>query len=61
MIAQPAEEAIGGARNMLKDGLYTRFPKPDFALALHCTPASRRATVRLSARARCWRARPRWR
>jgi hippurate hydrolase len=38
MIAQPAEEAIGGARNMLEDGLYARFPKPDFALALHCTP-----------------------
>ena len=36
MVAQPAEEAIGGARNMLKDGLYSRFPKPDFALALHC-------------------------
>jgi hippurate hydrolase len=36
MIAQPAEEAIGGARNMLADGLYSRFPKPDFALALHC-------------------------
>lgn len=35
-IAQPAEETIGGAREMLKDGLYTRFPKPDFALALHC-------------------------
>lgn len=38
MIAQPAEEAIGGAKNMLEDGLYSRFPKPDFALALHCTP-----------------------
>jgi hippurate hydrolase len=36
MIAQPAEEAIGGARDMLDDGLYSRFPKPDFALALHC-------------------------
>jgi amidohydrolase len=36
MIAQPAEEAIGGARNMLDDGLYKRFPKPDFAIALHC-------------------------
>ncbi|MGC8639732.1 MAG: amidohydrolase [Isosphaeraceae bacterium] len=36
MIGQPAEEAIGGARNMLADGLYKRFPKPDFALALHC-------------------------
>ncbi len=35
LIGQPAEEAIGGASEMLKDGLYTRFPKPDFALALH--------------------------
>jgi len=35
MIAQPAEEAGGGARAMLADGLYTRFPKPQFALALH--------------------------
>jgi hippurate hydrolase len=35
MIGQPAEEAIGGAALMLKDGLYTRFPKPDVALAIH--------------------------
>jgi amidohydrolase len=35
LIGQPAEEKIGGAREMLADGLYTRFPKPDFALALH--------------------------
>ncbi|MBC7519516.1 MAG: amidohydrolase [Sandarakinorhabdus sp.] len=35
MIAQPAEEAVGGARLMLADGLYTRFPRPQFALALH--------------------------
>jgi amidohydrolase len=34
-IAQPAEERIGGAKAMLKDGLYTRFPKPDYALAFH--------------------------
>jgi len=34
-IAQPAEEIVGGARAMLADGLYTRFPKPDYALALH--------------------------
>ena len=37
LVAQPAEEAIGGAREMLRDGLYARFPKPDFALALHCS------------------------
>ncbi len=34
-VAQPAEEIVAGARAMLMDGLYTRFPKPDFALALH--------------------------
>jgi amidohydrolase len=34
-IGQPAEEKIGGAKAMLGDGLYTRFPKPDYALALH--------------------------
>jgi amidohydrolase len=34
-IGQPAEEGVGGARAMLADGLYTRFPKPDYALALH--------------------------
>ena len=34
-IVQPAEERVGGAAAMLKDGLYTRFPKPNFALAFH--------------------------
>ena len=35
LIGQPAEERISGAREMLADGLYTRFPKPDYALAFH--------------------------
>lgn len=35
LIAQPAEEVISGARNMIADGLYKRFPKPDYALAFH--------------------------
>lgn len=35
LIAQPAEERIFGARAMVEDGLYTRFPKPDVALAFH--------------------------
>jgi len=35
MIGQPAEELVQGASAMLKDGLFTRFPKPDFALAVH--------------------------
>ncbi|MDR3632262.1 MAG: amidohydrolase [Isosphaeraceae bacterium] len=34
-VAQPAEESGAGARWMLKDGLYTRYPRPDCALALH--------------------------
>jgi hippurate hydrolase len=34
-IAQPAEEVGAGAQAMLEDGLYTRFPIPNFALALH--------------------------
>ncbi|MDI1266054.1 MAG: amidohydrolase [bacterium] len=37
-IAQPAEEIVAGARAMLADGLFTRFPKPDFAFALHDGP-----------------------
>jgi amidohydrolase len=35
LIAQPGEERIGGAKLMMDDGLYSRFPKPDFALAFH--------------------------
>ena len=38
LIGQPAEETIDGARAMLKDDLYSRFPKPDFAIALHDSP-----------------------
>lgn len=35
LIGQPAEETIGGAKAMIADGLFTRFPKPDVAVALH--------------------------
>ena len=35
LVGQPAEEKIGGAKKMLADGLYSKFPKPDYALALH--------------------------
>ena len=34
-VGQPAEELGTGARAMLADGLYTRFPKPNFALGFH--------------------------
>ncbi len=46
-IVQPAEERVGGAAAMIKDGLYTRFPKPDIALAWHV--ASELATGKVSA------------
>ena len=35
MVGQPAEETVQGARAMLADGLFKRFPKPDFSLAVH--------------------------
>jgi amidohydrolase len=34
-IVQPAEERVGGAVAMVNDGLYARFPKPNYALAFH--------------------------
>nr|VFK77774.1 MAG: hippurate hydrolase [Candidatus Kentron sp. SD] len=34
-ISQPAEEVGAGAKSMLDDGLFERFPKPDYALAMH--------------------------
>jgi len=35
ILGQPAEETIDGARAVLRDGLYSKFPKPDYAIALH--------------------------
>jgi amidohydrolase len=35
LIGQPAEETIGGAKMMLDDGLLTRFPRPNVAVAMH--------------------------
>jgi len=35
LIGQPAEETVGGARAMLNAGLFAKFPKPDYVLALH--------------------------
>lgn len=39
LVGQPAEERVMGAKAMLDDGLFTRFPRPDFALAMHCDAA----------------------
>ena len=38
-VAQPAEEIFVGANAMLRDGLFTRFPRPDYVLAVHDTVA----------------------
>jgi len=47
-VGQPAEERISGATAMLKDGLFSRFPKPDYVFAVHDTsfaPAGKVAYV----------------
>ena len=35
LVAQPAEETGDGAKAMLEDGLYSKIPRPDYAIALH--------------------------
>lgn len=36
LVGQPAEEIGAGAEMMLADGLFHRFPRPDYCLATHC-------------------------
>ncbi len=48
MIGQPAEERSGGAKAMLAQGLFEKFPRPDFNLAIHVSadmPAGKIGTV----------------
>lgn len=52
MAAQPAEEAgpgASGAEAMMRDGLFTRFPKPDYILGLHQVPEIEAGKVGLTA------------
>jgi hippurate hydrolase len=44
-VGQPAEETVSGARAMLADGLFTRFPKPDFAFGAHVGPLPAGAVI----------------
>ena len=44
-VAQPSEETADGARAMLRDGLYERFGRPDFAIALHDSSERAAGTV----------------
>lgn len=45
LIAQPAEERVEGARAMIADGLFTRFPKPEYAIGFHVASALPAGTV----------------
>ena len=45
IIAQPAEEIGAGARMMIEDGLFTRFGRPDYCLALHVSANDPAGTV----------------
>jgi amidohydrolase len=47
LIGQPAEERISGARAMLEDGLYERFPKPEYALAFHVSAGTELGKVEI--------------
>jgi hippurate hydrolase len=47
-VVQPAEERVGGAKAMVADGLYSRFPKPDYALAWHVASGLPTGTVSAS-------------
>ncbi|MCA9157404.1 MAG: amidohydrolase [Planctomycetales bacterium] len=48
LIGQPAEERGAGAKAMLDDGLFVRFGKPDYAIALHCESNTPTGKVALS-------------
>jgi hippurate hydrolase len=48
MIAQPAEEIGLGAQAMLAEGLYTKFPKPDYNIALHVSAGAPSGTIAYS-------------
>jgi hippurate hydrolase len=45
MVGQPAEEKGGGAAKMLADGLFAKFPKPDFAFAIHDSAQAPAGTI----------------
>lgn len=49
VIGQPAEEMGEGAKAMLEDGLFERFPKPDFAIAMHVSADDAAGTLGLRA------------
>jgi len=49
LVGQPSEETVEGARALLTDGFYSRFPKPAYAIALHNEPSVEAGKVGLVA------------
>ncbi len=47
VIAQQAEEMSGGAGLAIEAGLFSKFPKPDYALAYHINPELESGTIGL--------------
>ena len=45
LIAQPAEERVEGARAMIADGLFTRFPKPEYVIGYHVASSLPAGTI----------------
>jgi len=45
VVGQPSEETVSGAARMIADGLFTRFPRPDAAIALHVAPEIPSGTI----------------
>ncbi|MCI5043751.1 MAG: amidohydrolase [Aquisalinus sp.] len=45
LIGQPAEEIGLGAKAMIDDGLFTRFPRPDYVIALHDSASMPAGTI----------------
>ena len=37
LVGQPAEERVGGAKAMIEEGLFEKFPKPNYNIALHAS------------------------
>ncbi|MBL4800342.1 MAG: amidohydrolase [Emcibacter sp.] len=48
LIGQPAEERVMGARDMMKDNLWQRFGKPDYAMAFHVSSGNEAGVINVS-------------
>lgn len=48
LVGQPAEERVGGAKAMIEEGLFRKFPKPDYNIALHTSASMQAGKVGLT-------------